>query len=492
MKTLALRRFLVLAAGLLLLDTTYAPPARAFGVDVCFNSPTSGELPVRNCIGVEQICRTSNLTAPQAVGCRVAATGDSLSGLTGGNAIIGARSLLHSDSTYLMAQLLGYTPWQAYQVMIYDEATDQSDYVPFDQRGTQMLSDAQVAECRAQWGPAMPRHCLVITRVMNGIYKFNDASGGMLLHLHARYSPNGAAPPAIGYPADYLAPPHAAYEPLLSNLRDWVFDLRPDACVAGLLLPGSAGGGPLAPCERADRVLDSPASFFAAGVSRLQIPFQSRLGRLVVNADESSTVTAEDRALQAFVHPHDMRFAKPGIFLHSLADRYSHHLCTDRSYFFRKSSGNYDSRYAQVACAQGSHFLWHAWEQGTRQDTGNLAPEYQTLRPALEAVHGQLLAYARLRGLPVNTSISRQAIVDELIEVLQVFQPQARLDAMVALMERHGALPLPGHGSVAQLPIERWLERARVATVPPDGLRPGCGGTGPACRGSSRAGRPLH
>lgn len=457
-------RVVLLLGGLLLLLAAGTPlPASGFGVDVCYNSPTSGEAPIRNCIGVEQICRTSNLNAPQAVGCRVAATSDSLSGLTGGNAIIGARSLLHSDSTYVMAQLLGFTPWQAYQVMIYDEATDQSDYFPFDQNGAQMMSDAEIAECRANWGPKMPRRCLAITRVMNGIYKFNDASGGMLLHLHARYSPNGAPPPAIGYPANYLAAPNANYEPLLNNLRAWVFEQRPDACVAGLLLPGRAtngGGNRVTPCEDRSRVLDSPASFFAAGVSRLEIPFQSNLGRLVVNSADGSTVTAEDRALLTFIYPHDVRFAKPGIFLHSLADRYSHHLCTDNSYFFRLASGNYDSHYGKVACAQGSHFLWHAWEQGTVQDGTNLAPQYQTMRPALEAVYDQLAAYGRLRGIAPRPAVNRQQVVGDLVQVLEIYDPKSRLDAMVTLMQRYRALPLPGHGDVALLSIEAWLMRA--------------------------------
>jgi len=445
-------------------------PAEAFGVDVCYNSPTSGEAPIRNCIGVEQICRTSNLNRPQAAGCRVAATADSLSGLSGGNAIIGGRSLLHSDSTYLMAQLLGFTPWQAYQVMIYNEATDQSDYFPFDQNGAQMISDTDIEECRANWGAAMPRRCLAITPVMNGIYKFNDATGGMLLHLHARYSPNGAPPPAISYPADYLTGANAAYEPLLNNLQDWVFEQRPDACVAGLLLSTRTNSGNRSrfiPCEASGRVLDSPTSFFAAGVTRLQIPFQSNLGRLVINATETSTVLAEDQAFAAYIYPHDTRFAKPGIFFHSLADRYSHHNCTDLSYFFRLTSGNYDSKYAQVPCAQGSHFLWHAWEQGTVQDTTNLAPQYQTMRPALEAVYDQLVAYGRLRGIVPRTAVNRQQLISDLVNVLESYDPKSRLDAMVALMERYRALPLPGHGDVASLSIEAWLTRAGVPVFPP-------------------------
>lgn len=60
---------------------------------------------------VEEECRTSNLPPAQAVACRGEAFADSLSGLSGANGIIGGRSLVHSDSTYLMAQLIGYTPW---------------------------------------------------------------------------------------------------------------------------------------------------------------------------------------------------------------------------------------------------------------------------------------------------------------------------------------------------------------------------------------------
>lgn len=438
----------------------HALPAGAFGVDVCYNAPDSGLALIRNCIGVEEACRTSNLAPSGELSCRAEALADSLSGLTGTNSIIGGRSLVHSDSTYLMAQLIGYTPWQAYQVMIYDEATDQSDYFPFDQLGRQMLDDSQIAECRASWGRSMPRHCLVLTPVMNGVYKFNDEAGGMLLHLHARYSPNGAPPPAIGFPTDYFSAENARYEPLVNNLRDWAFDLRPDACVAGILARGESGKGASNRCEVRDRVIKSPQSFFAAGVSRLQIPFSSKLGTLIVNEDERGTVLAADRSFQDYIAPHQVAFAKLGIFLHSYADRFSHHLCTDTSWFRREFSGNYDSRYDSRTCAQGSHFLWHAWEQGTYQEGGNLDPQFQTMRPTLEAVYAQLVDHARLRGIPVTEGLEASAIVDRLVDVLGTYDPQTRLDAMVALMEELGAFPLPGHGSAINLSLEQWLEAA--------------------------------
>jgi hypothetical protein len=435
-------------------------PANAFGVDVCYNSPDAASELIRNCIGVEESCRTSGLDAPLQLKCRVAALADSLSGLTGSNDIIAGRSLLHSDSTYLMAQLIGYTPWQAYQVMIYNEATDQSDYFPFDQTGRQMLDDEQIAACRRDWGSAMSRHCWVITPVLNGLYKFNDEAGGMLLHLHARFSPNGAAPPPIDFPADYLSPPNAPYEPLITNLRDWAFDRRPDACVAGIVVRNQASDRAAARCELRDRVIKSPQSFFAPGVSQLQIPFSSQLGTLVANEDERGTVLASDRSLQNYITPHQVGFAKLGVFLHALADRSSHHICTDRSWFWREASGDYNSSYDSVACAQGSHFLWHAWEQGTDQSPVNLDERHQTLRSALENYYDQLLANAPLRGVRVKSGLNRQQVIDELVAVLGVFEPQSRLDAMVKLMEDYKVLPLPGHGAATTLSLEQWLQAA--------------------------------
>jgi hypothetical protein len=51
-------------------------------------------------------------------------------------------------------------------------------------------------------------------------------------------------------------------------------------------------------------------------------------------------------------------------------------------------------------------------------------------------------------------------IVDSLVEVLGLYEPKDRLDAMVALMEQYSVLPLPGHGSSSSLTIEGWLDAA--------------------------------
>ncbi len=133
--------------------------------------------------------------------------------------------------------------------MIYNETTDQSEYRPFDQAGRQMLDDSTINQCRSAWGPEMARLCLLTTKLVNGVYKFNNESGGMLLHLHARFSSDGTAPPSIGLPGNYFSAENAPYEPLLNSLQDWAMDRRQDACVSGIVIRHTGGAPASMPCE---------------------------------------------------------------------------------------------------------------------------------------------------------------------------------------------------------------------------------------------------
>jgi hypothetical protein len=360
-----------------------------------------------------------------------------------------------------MAQLIGFTPYQAYQMLMYSEATDQSQYTPFDQNGVPMISSADLSNCVATWGTtAMRRYCEAATPVVNGLSRFNDATGGMLLHLYTRYASNGAPPPPVNgraaaqtFPADYFSAVNAPHELVVNNLRDWVFDQRADACVGGILARGT-GRADNGPCASSSHVLQEPQNYFAPGFYRLTVQYQSTLGQLIINTDSSgATVVATNPSLGRYIWPEDVTYAKMGILVHSLEDRYSHHHCSDNSYFYQTADGDWTSVYSSVECAQGSHFLWHTWEQGTDQSSANLAPEFQTMQPALAAAFDQLVAYAGHTGTKVNrvNVAKKAAIVNSLIQVLQIAEPQPRLSAMVALMEGYQVLPLPGHGSVASL-----------------------------------------
>ena len=448
-----------------LLALVLAPPALGFGVDVCFNDPASLEASgqkkgdpslIRNCIGVSRSCRREPLRRlAKENRCKAQALGDSLSGLSGTNAIIGGRSLVHSDSTYMIAQLLGFSAWQAYQIMIYDEATDQSDYLPFDQEGRQMLTDEEMEACYAS-NLLGDRTCLAITPRLTGIYKFNSETGGQLLHLHARFSPDGSPPPAMPFPADYFSSQFVEHELLLENLRAWAFDERPEACAAGVVVdPADSGSA----CVADSGSLVSPINFFSPGFAKLAINFRTTLGELVIDESGDVPVLSNDASFSAYI-PHDVRLAKFGIFLHSHADRSSHHMCTDESYFYETTEeGSYTSFFAPEPCAQGNHFLWHAWEQGARQSRIDSA-DFRTIEPALEGVWDLLAKRAPQLGVAPPGPVDRDAVIKEMVHVLGIFNPERRLRRMVDLMERYAVLPLPGHGSVAELGLADWLTRA--------------------------------
>ena len=442
------------------LSFSIANNVNAFGVDVCFNNPDSGLSIITNCINVGEECRTSNLTSTELIACKVAATTDSLSGLTGSNAIIGGRSLVHSDATYLMAQLIGYSPWQAFEISKYSDATDQSYHTPFNQAGHQMLSDSTIENCQAAWGPDMPNECLLTTPLLDGLDKFNFNTGGMWLHLHARYSVDGNPPPAIPFPVDYLSPKYSQNEPLLTNFRGWLFDERNEDCVYGITMSQST---PTSTCAQPPDIINNPMNFFSFGFSRLASPFVTTLGTFQNNEtshNSSTPVYATNSSLQAYVSPDDAFYVKPGIFLHALQDRYSHHMCTDYSYFSLEEPGVYTATYNSVNCAQGNHFLWHVYEQGTNQMTSNLSAEYQTMKPSLEATYEQLVEYAEYKGISVNHSIDKVTLINQLIEALSIYDPSSRLNRMVQLMGIYRVLPLPGHGYASRYTHEQWLSAA--------------------------------
>src|SRR5690606_23834808 len=118
------------------------------------------------------------------------------------------------------------------------------------------------------------------TPIMNGIYKFNSTTGGMLLHLHARYSDDGVAPPATTFPADYFSPYNSQYEVLLGNFRHWVFGQRSDACAGGITQQISSASSS---CSQTTLTLTSPMPFFAPGYATQPIPFVTQLGTLIIN-----------------------------------------------------------------------------------------------------------------------------------------------------------------------------------------------------------------
>lgn len=458
-----MKQFKYLSIALIGLLSFYQTNAQAFGVDVCFNSEPN-KMTIINCINVNQSCRTSNLDNKALLNCKINATADSLSGLTGTNNIIGGRSTVHSDAMYAMAQLIGFTPWQAYQILIYSEAADQGQYTPFDQSGHPILSDDEMKQCISNWhGKNFNNNCLIMPLPTNGANKFNATTGGMIIHWMARFSPSNKMPtpaPKFTKNTKYLTPENSKFELVTQNLHAWAFNYRSDACSAGITKDQSIDSSPLAPCEDSSKVLYSPQNFFSPGFSKLTIPFATELGQLIIEQNETETIYATNTSLNHYIYPQQVKYAKMGIYLHSYADRYSHHACADHSYFYKQANGNYNSVYDTVNCAQGNHFLWHAWEQGTNQSNRNLEEEHQTIRPALDMIYDELINFAQQQHILINPNLNKEVIINQLVEIIQTYNAQQRLNKMTDYMDTVGVLPLPGHGSMKDQSVEQWLCKA--------------------------------
>lgn len=233
-----------------------------------------------------------------------------------------------------------------------------------------------------------------------GFYKFNDDSGGQLLHLHSRYSEEKSAPAKTDFPTDYFSPKNVQHEVLLANLKEWAFGRRDDLCASGI-------------------------------TEDMIAPLRKDLA-LSLLMDRSMKKLSTEVGSSNYI-PHDTNMARMGIFLHALADHASHHTCTEVSYFYQNGIKIFDSIFAAEPCGQGNHLSWHAWEQGTAKKGFNDI-NYRTMEEAL----AQTWNILQQRG-------------DQLGVVRTAFSEQQLLGIAVQLIEPHHYLPQPGHGMAWQL-----------------------------------------
>ena len=426
----------------------------AFGPDICYSKVRPGRDTIHNCFKIDKSCRTSDLNFGRLLTCKKEAVFSAIRGLTGTNEIIAGRSLVHADATYVMAQLLGFSPWQAYQIMIYAMAPDRGYYDPYTQSGKPIFSKKQIQYCRKNWGDKMPEDCLLITPEINGTYKFNAKTGGMQLHMHALFTKDPNQHPAPNYPTNYLQANYREQEVAINNLREWLYNQRNNACASGITTDPSRLN---APCASTDTTLKTPVNLLRYNVNVFKLGFTTQLGPLIINQNKDTTIYANNHSFAKYIYPDNLDMAKLGIFLHALADRYSHHLCIDNAYMYQLNDNNYNSVYKNDNCDQGSHMLHHVWEQATLQTTDNLSQKYQTIKPALTAVYKQLEEYADYYGVKPKQEINQQTLMKELTDIIQIYNPTQRLESMVKLCDKYNLLPLPKHGKMQNQSIHAWL-----------------------------------
>ncbi len=447
----------VLAA--LLINSSFV---MAFGQDVCSNGKE-----IIGCLLVSKSCHTDKIKGEKVADCKQESTRASLK--TGVVARAG-RSLVHEDGMYLIAQLFGFTPWQAYVILQYGAIADMIYYDPFDQAGRFLLTQNQTTSCQNYWANpiknrgTLPEVCLVTSPVLNGFSRFFSKSGGMWIHSQIQYQADASQFFTYNYPTDsYTSGPAAPFNPTVTNLRNWAFGKRTDACVLGITRNMQLPDSETSPCVSNNNVFVTTRAVTGYSETENKVKYVTPLGVYVLNRPTSRTragrVMATDNSLQDYIDPQGLAFAKLGIYLHALGDRYSHHDCTDTSYFTEHQDGNYVGVFNQKTCAQGDHFWNHVLEQGTKQKP--LEDQHQTMRPGLEAMYDEMQAFAEKKGTKYK-AVEKQNVINDIMAVLQIANTKKRLDAMVKLSEKYDVLPLPKHGSYQDKSIHEWLVAAKA------------------------------
>ena len=154
----------VLGSAVVALGLTAPRPASAFLEDICIPRVGSG---LKDCLAPASACR--NPAMAQNRGCLLEAVQFA--------AIPPGRSMIHADSTYFIAQALGYRADVAYWIAAYNETADYAVYAPIDQCGVQATATNSGAS--------------YITAKFNGFQRTNNSTDGPLYHYVLNFSPNG-------------------------------------------------------------------------------------------------------------------------------------------------------------------------------------------------------------------------------------------------------------------------------------------------------------
>jgi hypothetical protein len=413
-----------LAAGAIL---TPARDAAAFAEDLCY-APGGG--PLANCGPLPEVCRPAGT---DTAACKVALIAVVARQR---NASDGGRSSVHTDVTFLLAQAVGFSATDAYWIAAYDESADLGAFEIRDN------------DSRPVGGGALA------TASVTGLVRTDAMSGGVLLHVIAPYN-HGRATPPPGIDGLHPDPTDAATEVTLANFRAWALatsSAAKPACTAGLTVQSAAGDHATgATCFAPGTPIQAAIRLFGP----LDLPFATQAGPQLVQ-DSSTPVRAPDfDALVATDGAHDASAghaadARLGVYLHLLADRITHHVCTDRSVISGPSASGFSVDLTDPECAQGIHLLRHAWETGV--DYARLLPQDRTTLAMLQAVHQELVAFARARGVlrpGADLPATRAAYTGELARALQTFQAADRVAALDAVGCAHGLAPLPGQPACA-------------------------------------------
>jgi hypothetical protein len=310
------------------------------------------------------------------------------------------RSMIHADSTYFIAQALGYRADVAYWIAAYNEVTDYAQYVPIDQCGVQAANlNAIQGQKTLQSAPNSGRD--YITANFNGFQRTNVATDGPLDHYVVPFSPNGEGTDVHGaggvqalYPFHYPRPGYPArmddsYQKTIANLRKWGMLASSDPgllCTVGLLtddgtacLTGATISGAV-PMIMPNPIIQNPPTVVInvpAGKKVLDsstdpMTYYDQLGAWLADPKK----TTGKLWMSPTPTPVPVQIARIGLYLHTLQDNSSHATyCGDDAptppgggdpgtYMYMSDATTVALSFGN-SCATGPHLAGHLQETGT-------------------------------------------------------------------------------------------------------------------------------
>ncbi|NLE81810.1 MAG: hypothetical protein GX610_19965 [Rhodococcus sp.] len=405
---------LATAALFVIPSVSSPPPAQGFAEDICYSGSAG---PPHNCAPLPPFCPPddpNNLVCGTEAFLRYAYT---LRQPQGG------RSLVHTDSTYIIARNVGFSVEDAYWIAAYNEATDLGSFAPRDMNG-QLVADADALR----------------TSDISGVVRTHFDTGGFLFHFPvAMRGPNDPQP-------DGLRPdvrnPHE--EVMLAHIRNWAMagpGSSVPLCTGGFTNPSPDGDFATGTTCYGD---DQPTPIHGtySVETPVAIPFDNVTGQQVVTDNVPSSQFDSWTGSQSWN-------ARIGIYIHALADRISHHTCIDAGTVATPSPGQpaFVIDLNQPTCDQPPHSSGHVYETGV--DFAGLEPEDRTTEAALSIVYDELVEFAQVRGTLDNsataTAVKNALLDDGLLPALETRNPVERLQAVTDVGCRSGVPAFPGN-----------------------------------------------
>lgn len=302
------------------------------------------------------------------------------------------RSMVHHDSTYFIAQALGFRADVAYWIAAYNEVADYGQYVPIDQCGVQAANQSAITNQKTnQTAPNTGRD--YITAAFNGFVRTNTSTDGPLDHYVVNFSPNGEGTDVHGaggvqslYPLYYPRPGYPVhiddtYQKTLANFRQWAMLKSEDPgllCTVGLVvgeqcLTGTIMGRvPFFPKADVGVNINVAAGKKILNINGSDIDYYEELGAYLKDPAKTTGKLWLDRN----PGPVPVQLARIGLYLHVLQDTSSHATyCGDDApsppggtdagtYMYLKTPDQVEVSFGSQ-CANSPHLAGHVQETGT-------------------------------------------------------------------------------------------------------------------------------